>query len=456
MIIRNFYEHKLAQASYLIGCGATGQAIVVDPLRDISGYLEAAQRLSLKIVAVTETHIHADYLSGTRELAAATGATIYLSGEGGETWQYGFRNEPGVRLVRSGERIEIGNLWLDVLHVPGHTPEHLAFLLTDPPTSSIPHSLFSGDFVFIGDVGRPDLLERAAQIKGTMEAGARDLFRSLRKLSDLPDSLLIWPGHGAGSACGKSLGGSPVSSLGYERRTNWAFLVGDEDKFVEEILAGQPEPPRYFREMKRLNREGPAMLGALPRVARVPSVSGQVVDVRGEDEIRAGSFAGSVTVPYCNSFTGYAGWVVDYDRPLTLIAGSQVAADAAARDLAMIGIDDVAGWVSPRDLPAEGFSPVRTITPGEIEPGAVVLDVRGLNERNVNWVPGSLHVPYGQLASRIDEVPRERRIVVHCASGGRSLVAYSVLRNAGFNDLRELSGGIEAIERESPELLSRT
>ena len=297
MIIRNFYEPKLAQASYLVGCSATGEAIVVDPMREVQPYLAMAKSLGLRIVAVTETHIHADYLSGTRQLAAATGATMYLSDEGGEDWRYAFRNDPGVVLLHDGEFVRIGNVSLKAIHTPGHTPEHLAFLLVDHPVSAMPHSLFSGDFVFVGDVGRPDLLERAANIAGTMEQGARNLFRSLKKLADLPDSLLVWPGHGAGSACGKSLGGSPVSTLGYERATNWALRISDEDKFVDEILSGQPEPPFYFKEMKRLNKQGPPLLSADPAARRIGSPVGQLIDVRDSDVIRESSYGAAVVVP---------------------------------------------------------------------------------------------------------------------------------------------------------------
>jgi len=238
MIIRNFFEPKLAQASYLVGCAKTGEAIVIDPLRDIAQYLEMAAAEGLRITHITETHIHADYLSGTRELAAATGAKVYLSDEGGSDWTYEFSSDPNVSLMKDGFVIRVGNLSLKAVHTPGHTPEHMSFLLTDHPASEEPHSFFTGDFIFAGDVGRPDLLERAASFQGTMEKGARVLFQSIQATAALPDSLLIWPAHGAGSACGKSLGGSPVTSLGYERKANWAFQIKSEEAFVEAVLAG--------------------------------------------------------------------------------------------------------------------------------------------------------------------------------------------------------------------------
>jgi len=453
MIIRNFYEDKLSQASYLVGCSATGEAIVIDPIRDIHQYVEMAASQGLRIVAVTETHIHADYLSGSRELAAATGAKVYLSDEGDESWKYAYSGDSNAVLLQDRDRIQIGNVSLEVLHTPGHTPEHIAFLLTDHPVSSIPHSLFSGDFVFVGDLGRPDLLERAVNVKGTMEAGARTLFRSLKKLSDLPDSLLVWPGHGSGSACGKSLGGSPVTTLGYERRSNWAFSVGDEDKFVDEILSGQPEPPNYFKEMKARNRQGPPVLGIMPRPRQVDQPKGQVVDVRPASAIRKGSLDGAIAVPFGKSFTGWAGWVLTYDVPLTLIAESQSMADTAARDLATIGIDTAAAWMHPRDLERSKVAPIRTITCNEFDPSALILDVRSTNERRMSHISGSIHIPYGSLQSRLDELPRDRKIIVHCASAGRSPIAYSVLHNAGFTDVWELLGGIAAMQEASPNVI---
>ncbi len=452
MIIRNFYEDKLSQASYLIGCAATSVAIVVDPSRDIQQYTECAELLGLKIVAVTETHIHADFLSGTRELGAATGACIYLSDEGDSDWKYQFA-DPAVTLVRDGDLIRIGNLSLKVIHTPGHTPEHIAFLLTDHPTSEIPHSLLAGDFLFVGDVGRPDLLELAANMQGTMEKGARTLFRSLGKLNDLPDSLLIWPGHGAGSACGKSLGGSPVSSLGYERRTNWALNARNEDSFVNEILSGQPEPPLYFKEMKRLNKLGPTVLHGLPTVKRVTTASGQIVDIRSPQSIKASSYRDAVAIPYGKSFTGWAGWVIRYGEPITLISENQERADRAARDLATIGLDSVAAWIVPSSLDPGRFAAVNSASSVNLDTSALILDVRGLGERRLSHIPGSIHIPFGHLQDRLEELPRDRKIVVHCASGARSLVAYSILIRAGFKDVHDLAGGISAIQQESPALV---
>jgi hydroxyacylglutathione hydrolase len=452
VIIRSFFDDKLAQASYLVGCAATGEAIVIDPLRDIQQYLDMAAAQSLHITAVTETHIHADFLCGSRELSAATGAKMYLSDEGDADWKYAFAGEPNVVLLKDADVIRVGNLTLRAMHTPGHTPEHLAFILTDHPMSEMPHSMFSGDFIFAGDVGRPDLLEKAANVAGTMVKGAKVLYGSIQKTKDLPDGLLIWPGHGAGSACGKSLGGSPVTSLGYERASNWAFLISDEEKFVEEVLSGQPEPPAYFKEMKRLNKSGPAVLGSLPEPLQAGRSTGRLVDVRTADAMRAASVPGALALPFGKGLTNWAGWLLNYDEPVTLVAPDQAAANQAARDFATIGLDIVADWIKPADLGAE-LVPMNLVNPEEILPSDFVLDVRGINERNQARIKGSVHIPLGELAARLDEIPREKRIVVHCAAGGRSPISYSILKNGGIANVLELSGGIELVKKSCPGLM---
>ena len=253
MLLKRFYDVKLAQASYMIGCQVTGEAIVIDPHRDSDIYLRAAEQEGMEIAYVSETHIHADYLSGSRQLAERTGAELVLSGHGDATCQYGFVEEAGARLVRDGDQITLGNVTIEVLHTPGHTPEHISFLVTDGAASSEPMGALTGDFILVGDVGRPDLLEKAAGFADTMESSARVLFGALQRFRELPSYLQIFPGHGAGSACGKALGSVPSTTLGYEQLANWAFRCETEDDLVAEVLQGQPEPPVYFAEMKRMN-----------------------------------------------------------------------------------------------------------------------------------------------------------------------------------------------------------
>src|SRR5687768_16800568 len=265
MLLQRLHDPKLAQASYLIGCPIAGEAIVIDPTRDVEPYLAAAAALGVRIRHVTETHIHADFVSGSRELAERAGATLYLSDEGGDDWRYHYGRDAGAVLLHEGDELAFGDVRLRVVHTPGHTPEHLTFLVTDGAAATEPIAAVTGDFVFVGDVGRPDLLERAAGVGGTMAAGARTLFRSLQRFKAQPDYLQIWPGHGAGSACGKGLSAIPHSTVGYERRFNWAFCVADEEEFVRLVLAGQPDPPKYFGMMKRINKQGPRILGGLPK-----------------------------------------------------------------------------------------------------------------------------------------------------------------------------------------------
>ncbi|MEI7575560.1 MAG: MBL fold metallo-hydrolase [Armatimonadota bacterium] len=447
MIIRNFFEPKLAQASYLVGCAKTGEAIVIDPLRDIAQYLEMAAAEGLAITHVTETHIHADYLSGTRELAAATEAKVFLSDEGGQDWTYEFSTDPNVTLMKDGHTIRVGNLSLKAIHTPGHTPEHMSFLLTDHPASEEPHSLFTGDFIFAGDVGRPDLLEKAANIAGTMEKGARVLFQSIQRTSALPDSLLLWPAHGAGSACGKSLGGSPVTSLGYERKANWAFLVANEDDFVEEVLKGQPEPPFYFKEMKMRNKRGPAVLGAMPVVRRVESAgSKDIVDVRAGSAIREGYVSGTLALPDNKGLITWAGWLLNYDVPIVLIADSQSQANRVARDMATIGLDVASGWMPAPDK----VEPFKLTTCGQVTNEEYVLDVRGQSEWNDAHMKVAHHIPLGYLSQRLDEVPRDSRVVVHCAGGNRSPIAVSILKKAGFENVAEIPGGLSDVSKKCP------
>ena len=460
MLLHRLYDPRLAQASYLIGCSATGEAVVIDPNRDVEQYLRAAQALGVRIAHVTETHIHADFVSGARELAARSGAALYLSDEGGPDWRYGYARAAGAVLLHEGDELAAGSVRLRARHTPGHTPEHLTFLVTDGAAATEPIAAVTGDFVFVGDVGRPDLLERAAHVKGSMDQAARALFRSLQQFKAQPDWLQIWPGHGAGSACGKGLSAIPHSTVGYERRFNWAFAVEDEDEFVRRVLAGQPEPPAYFGLMKQVNRDGPGALGPLPRPPRLepdrlPALleSGAwVLDVRPAAEFAAGHLPGTVNLPLNRSFTLWAGSLLPYDRDLYLLTGEGGDAQAleAARDLALIGLDRVAGSVGAEALDAwmaAGRTLARGDTIGAREAaalarrGATILDVRSQAEWDAGHVPGAEHVPLGALLERVDRLPAGRPLVVHCQGGGRSAIAASLLAAHGVSDVVNLVGG---------------
>jgi hydroxyacylglutathione hydrolase len=460
VLLHRFYDPGLAQASYLLGCEVTHQALVVDPNRDVSEYLETAAALKLRIVAVTETHIHADFVSGGRELAERAGATLYLSGEGGSEWSYGYASAAKATLLRDSDRFEVGSIRIQALHTPGHTPEHLTFLVTDGAAATAPIAALTGDFVFVGDVGRPDLLERAAQVAGTMEQSARLLFQSLQRFKGQPDYLQLWPGHGAGSACGKSLSAIPQSTVGYERLFNWAFAETNEDEFVRTVLAGQPEPPRYFGTMKRMNRDGPRVLGGLPaapllRPEQLPALleaGAFVIDARPGADFAARHVPGTINIPLNASFTTWAGWLAPYDRDIYLIvrdaAGREVA--EAVLDLSMIGLDRVAGVFGADAVAAweaGGRTPqtVQRVAPAEgaarVKAGATLLDVRGRSEWDAGHVPGAVHIPLGYLADRVAELPAGAPVVVHCQGGTRSAIAASVLQRAGVAQVYDLTDG---------------
>lgn len=461
MLIKRFYDEKLAQASYLVGCQATGEALVIDPTRDADFYVDAARHEGMSITAVTETHIHADYASGTRELAMTTDATMFLSGEGGEGWEYGFAEEDGATLVYDGDRIEIGNIRFRVLHTPGHTPEHLSFEVTDGAASDQPMGIFTGDFIFVGDVGRPDLLEKAAGVVGTMEDGARQLFQSLERVRDMPDYLQIWPGHGAGSACGKALGAVPSTTLGYEKVVNWAFGCESEAEFVHQVLQDQPEPPVYFAKMKIGNRDGWEVLGQLPHPEHIPAErlesvlagGGLVVDLRPRTSFQGGHIPGTLSIPFAQSFTNWAGWLIDYDRPVYLLTDvGEAEARQAARDLAFIGLDNVAGYFDRGafDRYVESGQVLETapaIGPEQALAGLQegryhLIDVRGTSEFREGHIAGAQHIHLGMLPERIDEVPRDRPVLLQCRSGGRSAIGQSLLMSRGFGQVVNLEGGL--------------
>ncbi len=465
MLFTRLFDEPLAQASYLIGCGATGTAVVVDPNRRVDQYIAAAERQGLRITAVTETHIHADFVSGTRELAARTGATMYLSACGPPEWQYRFGAEPGVVLLRNGDTIRVGNVELRAVHTPGHTPEHLSFLLTDTATATEPMGIVTGDFVFVNDVGRPDLLEKAAHVQGTADLGARELFRSLSWFKTLPDHLQIWPGHGAGSACGKGMSAVPQSTVGYERRFNWAFAVADEDTFVKQVLAGQPEPPRYFGEMKRINRDGPPLLGALSLPERIAEhriesllVAGAViVDIRPAADFAAGHIPGTLNIPFNNSFTTWAGSLLPYDQDLYLLLDDSARGrlELVIQNLLLIGLDRARGYFAAEALKlwAAGtgqLERVEQLSPdalARLSNGRLILDVRGRAEWDAGRLPGATLIPLAELPDRLNELTTDRPIVVHCQGGSRSAIAASLLLARGRN-VANLTGGFGAWVRE--------
>ena len=457
MLLRRFYDDALAQASYLIGCQRTGDAIVVDPNRDTDQYIAAAKSDGVRITHVTETHIHADFVSGARQLSRRAGGQLFLS-DCASDYRYSYAGTDNATMLHDGATIAVGNVRLDVIHTPGHTPEHVSFIVTDGAGADAPMGMLSGDFIFVGDVGRPDLLERAANVAGSTDALARALHRSLGKISSLPDWLQIWPGHGAGSACGKALGAVPQSTLGYERRFNWAFQIEDESDFVREVLVGQSDPPSYFARMKRVNQRGPRVLGGFPQPVEIDDIglreamraATPIVDTRPVGAFASGHLQGSLSLPLGKSFTTWAGWLLDGERELILISEDAPTAAAAARALSMIGIDRVASYASPDAMRSAGrdggLQTVQRLTPSELRDrmtsGDVhVVDVRSAAEWGAGHLPGAQNIPLGELAARAGELPRGRAIVVQCQGGLRSMIGSSLLQAHGAARVLDLRGG---------------
>lgn len=467
MLLRMVYDEVLAQAAYLIGCQETGEAIVIDPERDVDRYLELAAANELRIVAAAETHIHADFLSGARELAEKTGCRLYLSDEGGPDWLYGWLDQKagGGRydavLLKDGDAFTIGNIRFRALHTPGHTPEHIAFEVTDlGGGADEPIGIATGDFVFVGDLGRPDLLESAAGMAGVKEGFARTLNASAERFLDLPDYLQVWPAHGAGSACGKALGAVPTSTVGYEKRFNASLgFAGREREFVEYILHGQPAPPLYFARMKYQNRDGVPLLGELPAPRRltaaelgaIDTARVVVVDSREWETFRDGHLPGSLWGPRTTQYPMVTGSYIDPEDGIVLVC-DESEIDALVRNLVRIGLDRVTGWAAPEDLAtlhglaqmpeltAEAFQQQReTGTDAE----ALLLDTRNDLEREEASIPGSEHIPHTQLPKRLTELPETTPIVCQCRSGIRSAAAASYLRRRGLNAVN-LAGGIDA------------
>lgn len=458
MLLERIYDEDLAQASYFIGCQAKGEAIVVDPRRDIDVYRNLAAQHGMTIVAVTETHIHADYLSGTRELAAETGATMHVSDEGGPDWTYGPAFDGAVRM-KHGHRITLGNITVEAVHTPGHTPEHLSFLITDGAQSSEPGFLLSGDFVFVGDLGRPDLLDEAAGGIDTRFQGAKDLYASLRDhFLTLPDYVQVHPAHGSGSACGKALGAIAATTVGYERNFSWwaPYLQrGDEQGFIDELLSGQPDAHAYFGRMKVQNKVGPALLGEIEELREFDAdtltsalAADRIifVDTRHHSLVHEGTVKRSLNIPGTAKAASFGSWVVNpevEDRELVLLADTREEAEEMRDHLVRVGIDTVRGYITTLD----GLD---LVTPATIPPSELagterdlLLDVRNKTEFSEGHIPGAVQLSGGRVLWHLDQLPTHGTIISYCQSGVRNSVAASALRRAGY-DVVELEGSYTA------------
>lgn len=458
MLFRQIFDPKLAQYAYLVGCQQTGEALIIDPERDIDRYVDLAESDGLRIIAVAETHIHADFLSGAREFAERFGTTTYLSGEGGAEWASEWARAPEYRshFLRDGESFTVGKIEIRAIHTPGHTPEHLSYTITDRGGGAdSPIGIVTGDFVFVGDLGRPDLLEQAAGQHGVQEPSARQLYRSLERFTALEDHLQLWPAHGAGSTCGRALGAVPQSTVGYEKRFNASLSVAElgEDAFVEAILAGQPDPQTYFARMKRQNNVGVPLLGALPAPRRFSMVEleGAVAEGRllpldtrlDRAAFMARHLPGALFAPLNKSFNTVVGSLVeDETTPILLIVADEKV-EEAVRDLVRIGYDRIEGYITPETL-ARYFDrggkteSIERITFAQLaelrkDDDVTVVDARFASEFAAGHIQGAVNASYTRLPSYTRErIPAGRELLVHCSVGARSGPAASYLARQGF------------------------
>lgn len=473
MLFRQIFDDKLAQYAYLVGCQRTGEALIIDPERDIDRYIEIAESEGLRITAVTETHIHADFLSGAREFAERLGTHLYLSDEGDDDWKYEWIKDGDYdyTLLKSGDTFSVGNIEFEAIHTPGHTPEHISFAITDRGSGvAEPMGIVTGDFVFVGDLGRPDLLESAAGIEGMMEPSARRLYGSTQEFVKLPDYLQVWPAHGAGSACGKALGAVPESTVGYERRFSPAIQAAlkGEDIFVDFILKDQPEPPMYFARMKRDNKFGAPVLGGLPTPKRL--TTDELEDLVSRDDCvivdtrvdRSGFMAhhlpGSLYAPMNRRFNTVVGsFVTDETLPIYLVIPEEQV-EEAVRDLIRIGYDNVVGYIEPETLKAYFETGGQSATIPEIDateleherqsPDTAIVDVRNGSEYAEGYVADALNAAYTRLVEYQDRLPSDKTLLVHCRTGDRAAMAASYLAKIGrdVKYVNDLFTNFESVE----------
>ncbi|WP_353419123.1 persulfide dioxygenase-sulfurtransferase CstB [Staphylococcus delphini] len=440
MFFKQFYDNHLSQASYLVGCQRTGEAIIIDPIRDLTEYIKVAENEGLTITQATETHIHADFASGIRDAAKRLNADIYVSGEGDE--QLGYKNMPEqTHFVKNKDVIQVGHVKLEVLHTPGHTPESISFLLIDEGGgSSVPMGLFSGDFIFVGDIGRPDLLEKSVQMKGSTEVGAKQMYQSIERIKALSDYIQIWPGHGAGSPCGKSLGAVPMSTLGYEKINNWAFNETDEKQFIETLTSNQPAPPHHFAQMKKINQLG---MDLYQPYNVYPSLDHERIafDLRSKEAFHGGHTEGTINIPYNKNFINQIGWYLNFEKGIDLI-GDKSTVEQATQTLQLIGFDHVEGYRLPN--PEMTTQSIHSADMSGDE--AHVLDVRNDEEWKNGHLEQAVHIPHGKLLTEKIPFNKEEKIYVHCQSGVRSAIAVGILEHKGFKNVVNVREGYQGFK----------
>ncbi len=457
-----FYQRfipGLAIYSYMVGDEKTKQAAVIDPTRDVDEYLAIAKREGLRITHVTETHVHADFVSGSNELKSRLGKDVEVacSGLGGADWTPPYAD----RVLKDGDEIVLGSVRLKAVHTPGHTLEHLCWAIYDDTRSKdVPWLMLTGDFLFVGDVGRPDLLGKEAQ-----KVLAHQLYHSVfSTLPAVPDVTEIYPGHGAGSLCGKALGSRSASTVGFERQFNTALVKKSEEAWVNDLLSGMPLAPPYFRRMKQVNRTGPKVIG--------PELPGQkrwspkemferscedclIVDVRSKEAFASAHIPQAINIPYGHNLPTWAGWVLPYDRPTLLVLDEPAHLPEVVTHLLRVGFDDIRGYLEGGMESWENagypLATLPTLSVHDLQKRLnaagekpFVLDVRTESEWNAGHIEGALHIHGGKLEESYEEVPRDREVAVVCGSGYRASIASSFLQRAGYEAVSNVLGGMSA------------
>jgi glyoxylase-like metal-dependent hydrolase (beta-lactamase superfamily II) len=450
MVFEQFYLECLSQASYLVGDKSSGKAVVVDPRRDVQEYIDAATAHGLTITHVLETHFHADFLSGHLEMAKATGATIV----------YGSKANPQFEatLVDDGERLSLGQVVLEFRHTPGHTPESMSIVVFEKADDVAPYGVLTGDTMFIGDVGRPDLL---VSVGKTSEELGEMLYESLNtKLLTLPDATRVYPAHGAGSACGKNLSSETMSTIGEQRKTNYALQFPDAKSFVAAVSEGQPEAPGYFIYDAMRNQEQREVLdeAVAPKRLSFDDVIDarrrgvQLIDTREPQFFATGHLRGSVNVGLAGRYAEYAGSVINPKEDIVLLTEPGFEMEARVR-LARIGYDRVMGWFPVDELVdhqsevgrASRLTPVEFADRRASDIPIQIVDVRNQGEFALGHLPEATHIPVAQLRKRASELRKDMPTVVYCAGGYRSSIGASVLRAQGFTDVSDVLGGFQAM-----------
>jgi hydroxyacylglutathione hydrolase len=459
MLVHQRFVPGLAIASYIIGDEATGEAAVVDPTRDVEDFVRFAEENDLRIRHIFETHVHADFVSGARELKARLEGepVIHASGDGGQEWTADYADH----VAKNGDEVALGLIRLKALHTPGHTPEHVCWEVYDDARSKdTPWLMFSGDFLFVGDVGRPDLLGEEAR-----KTLAHQLYESLFKLLPaIPDITEILPAHGAGSLCGKAMSSRRSSTVGFERLFNPSLVEKPEPQWVEDLLRDMPPAPPYFRRMKRVNKEGPPVLGpGLPGLLRRTAKEldarrqngVQVLDVRSKEAFSAAHIPGAINIPFGPTLPTWAGWVLSYEKPILLVVEPPEQLRLVITSLIRVGFDNLQGYLDGAmeawETAGYPVGKVSTISARDLHQrldhkpnGVTVLDVRTDGEWKGGHIAGALHIHGGMLPERLSEVPRERPVAVVCRSGSRSSIASSILQRAGFTEVINVVGGMSA------------